>query len=706
LPNEPPAASASARARAEGRGASTSRLRAARWALCASVGLLAGIAPAAARGDEQRDKIEISAIDIESLLDLSVEAVTRRTERASEAPAAVFVLTADDLRRQGFRTLEEVLGSAPGLFSYQGSIPQVGVRGMGILGDLTTRFLILVDGHPLNNQVVYLGRGFPIPLGAIHRVEVIKGPVGSVYGPSAFLGVVNLVTAGGAPGGEVWGGGEGAQGAVRAGELSATGRFTGRGVEGLVSFDASSSRGRDFTYPELAALGDAAAPGGKLAGMDFGDSESGYARVRWRQLTGSASCGHSYGGLTAPPVVDHRNALENLTCFAELTWSAVVTDRLTLTPRVAFDALQQSAGRLGADPPAGLGLLRSEGHDRWITVELRADWRPLRRLRLDGGATGQLHDDSQHSYADAVPSFDITLNRDFTTLNSWLLAAVEPVAGLTLHGGLTFFTHSLFGKQVTPKVAAVWQPTADDTVKAIWSTGFRPPTVVEALFADGVFYLANPDLKPEKVASAELVYERRLGGIASASASLFRNEYRDLIRRVTVPAPDLNRPPDPANPRDFRQQAVNNTGSLSLWGGELALTLRWREWLQAYGGVSLQRVDEPARPNFPRLTANLALSSRALWRPLLLSVRGAGISPRAKDPATLAPGQRTEVPEQISLGALAALDVPGVSGLQVEVSVVNALDTRSAGPAPADLAPVTELPAAPRTVRADLRWRF
>jgi outer membrane receptor protein involved in Fe transport len=671
-------------------------------ALCAALALLAAFAPTAARSDDARgEKIEIGAVDIESLLDLSVEAATRRTERASEAPAAVFVLTSADMRRHGFRTLEEVLGSVPGLFTYAGATPQVGVRGMGVLGDLTTRLLILIDGHPLNNQYVDLGRGLPIPLAAIHRVEVIKGPVGSVYGPSAFFGVVNLVTVGAAPGGEAWAGVEAAQGSLSAGELSVTRRGAAGEADGLVSVDAHSSRGRAFTYPELAALGPEAPRGGTLARMDFGDSESGYARVRWRQLGARAACGHSYGGLTAPQAVDGRNALENLTCFAELTWDGVVADDLTITPRLAFDAVEQRAGRL---EPAQGRLLQSKGHDRWVTGELRADWRALRRLRLDAGATAQIHDDSQHSFADSS-SFDITLNEDFITLSAWLLAEVRPWATLTLHGGVTFFSHSIFGDELTPKVAAVWQPTPEDTVKAVWSRGFRPPTVVEALFADGLFYLANPGLRPEKTSSAELLYERRLGGVATASASLFWNEYLDLIRRVTVPAPDLGRPPDPTDARDFRQVAVN-AGGLSLVGGELAITLRWRDWLQAYGGVSVQRIDEPARPNFPGVTANLAISTRAPWRPLLLSVRAAGAAGRAKDASTLAPGQRSAVPAAVSLAALAALDVPGASGLRVEISVINALGGRNASPGPADVAPVSELPEAPRTLRADLRWRF
>jgi iron complex outermembrane receptor protein len=676
-----------------------------RRGLCATLVLLAWLGPIAVQGTEDRGgKVEIGSVDIESLLDLSVEAVTRRSERASEAPAAVFVLTADDLRRHGFRSLDEVLGSVPGFFSYPGNgSPQVGVRGMGILGDTTTRLLVLVDGHPLGNASgVNLGRGFPVPLGAIQRVEVIRGPVGSVYGPSAFFGVVNLVTSGAAPGGEVWAGGEAAQGALRAGEVSATWQGAGGSVEGLVSVDAYSARGGDWTFPELAAV---APPRGELAGMDFGDAVNGYVRARWREVGAAAACGHSFNGLPATPLVDRRNALEGLTCFAELSWKGAVSDELTLESRASYDGVELRVGRLTPEPPAGIGLFQDKGHDRWIAGELRADWRPFPLVRLDAGATAQLHWLFQHSFAEAVPALSVTLHEEYGALNTWLLGELKLGAGVTLHGGLTFFAHSLFGDRLTPKAAAVWQPTPEDTVKAIWSMGFRPPTFVEAMFTDGIAFLANPDLEPETVSSSELVYEHRFGGIASASASVFWNQYRDLVRYETVPDPGLGRPPDPSNPADFRQIA-QNAGTLRLLGGEVAVTLRWGDWLQAYGGVSVQRVDEAARPNSPWVTANLALSTRALWRPLLLSLRGAGTAARAKDLGALLPGQRTDVPAAVSLDALAALDVAAVRGLQVELSLVNALDGRNASPAAAISAPVSEMPQAARTLRADVRWRF
>jgi hypothetical protein len=64
------------------------------------------------------------------------------------------------------------------------------------------------------------------------------------------------------------------------------------------------------------------------------------------------------------------------------------------------------------------------------------------------------------------------------------------------------------------------------------------------------------------------------------------------------------------------------------------------------------------------------------------------------------------VPASLWLAAEAALDVPGVSGLQVEVAVLNLLDARNPAPAASDLAPVSELPDAARTLRFDVRYRF
>lgn len=669
------------------------------WA--AAVALLVLAAPAGAPAAAADDRVDMTSVDIESLLDLSVQAPTRRVERASEAPATVFVVTAEDIRRHGFRTLAEVLSSVPGLYSYPSHFREIGVRGMGLSSDFTTRVLVLVDGHPLTTSVgTDVARGVPVPLEAVQRVEVIKGPAGAVYGPSALFGVVNLVTTRGAPGGTVRAGAEGGQGEVRGGEAAAAWRGRVGPVEAVVAADAYGTKGFDHFFPE--AAGTPGAADGVARGMDRGRAAAGYARVSAGGLAATASCGEARTGLAGALPSQWRNALETTTCFADVGWQARPTPDLLVGLRVAADDFEASAGRVLPEPPRGAGYFVDEGWDRWGTAELRADWRPARWLRADAGSTLRAHDVQHESRSSAVPSLDASVRRRFTEWNAWGSAEVKVGRDLTLHGGVNAYRHSIFGSQLTPRAAVVWQPSRDDTAKAIWSNGFRPPTFVEAIFTDRLVYLANPDLRPEKVTSGELAYEHRLGGFASAAASLFWNRYTDLIVHETVPAPGLTGPP--ASAADFRQVAVNEAGHLDVVGGELALTLRRGDAFQAYGGVSVQRPRDRGRPDFPAVIANLAASSRWPWRPLLLAARAAALGPRS---AQASVGEAAGgVPAAWTLSLLGALEVPGARGLQVEAAVLNVLDAASASPAPATAAPIRRFPDAPRTFRADLRWSF
>jgi len=674
-----------------------------RWPTLFLGGLLALAPPGTATRAQQEERVDVSTIDIESLLDLSVQAVTRRVERASAAPATVVVLTADDLRSQGFRTLAEALGSVPGLFTFAGVFPQVGVRGMGVLGDFTTRLLVLVDGHPLANSVgTDLGRGLPVPLSALQRIEVIKGPAGSVYGPTALFGVVNLVTTGRARGiqGEV--ALEQAQGSLRSGEADLTWRGGSGAGEWVASASYFSTRGLDFAYPEVDGLPGYPA-GGKVPRSDFGDAGNAYLRGRWRGLSASAGCGHTYFGLPATFPTDPRTAFEALDCFAEAGWQGAVAEQLTLMSRLSFDDFQGRAGRVLPEPPLSVGLFQDKGFDRWGSAELRADWRPLGALRVDLGATVRYHAVRHDAFSASVASLAARAETRFTEVNAWGSAELRLAPALALHGGVTVSHHSLFGGQVMPKLAAVWQPTPDDTAKAIWSMGFRPPTYVEGNFTDNFAFQKNPDLRPEQVSSAEVAYEHRLAGAASLGLSLFWNRYRDLIQYQTVPAPGLGGPPDPAQRSDWRQMPVNDGSILHVRGAEAYLALRWGRWLQGQGGLSLQHASG-RRVSFPGLTANLALSSRAAWERLLLSLRATGMSARAKAPEAVAPGRRTAGPAARSLSALAALDL--AAGLTLELSAHNLLDAANPSPATASSFPVEELPASPRTLRAALRGSF
>src|SRR5882724_131344 len=126
-----------------------------------------------------------------------VEAASKYKQKITEAPSSVTILTSEEVKRYGHRTLADVLQSVPGLYiTYDRNYSFLGVRGFN-LGDNNNRVLLLVDGHRLNNSLsdsAYLGTEFILDVDLIDRVEIIRGPGSSLYGNNAFFGVINVIT--------------------------------------------------------------------------------------------------------------------------------------------------------------------------------------------------------------------------------------------------------------------------------------------------------------------------------------------------------------------------------------------------------------------------------------------------------------------------------------------------------------------------------
>ncbi len=684
-------------------------------AACALLGAALLLAPPA-RAQVSGAPPDLSEVPLEALLDLDVEAVALQEEQAATAAASVVVVTGQELRDQGHRTLQEALRGVPGLFTYRDDLfPSVGVRGLGLPGDYTTRLLVLLDGHPLDNSVgigeSYLGRDLPVPLAAVDRIEVIKGPVGSVYGPTAFLGVVNVVTRHRADGGEARLGGEAAQGRPRGGDAVAWHGATAGPLHLLVAAEAAGSRGVDWTFPELVGAADRPAPpGGRVAGADRSAAGSGYLRLDWQGLSLAGACASDDRGLPSAPYSAILGAtgtrVSTRTCFVDAAGTWAVGSGVSLFARAAYDDFDYRDRFAYDPPPDSYGTYKDLGTDRWATAEGRATWRPSPGVLLVGGATAQRHATRQRAWSVDDPGVGSgRIDKDFSIVGAYLLAEVEPSARLRLHGGLTFTDHSIFGHRFSPKLAAVWSPTAGDAVKAILSTGLRAPTMSEANFEDGTDYLANPALRPERVRSAELAWEHRLGGGAALTAALFASRYDDLIQFVTVPAPGLPGPPDPAVPSDWRAQGLN-VAHLSTWGGELSGVVRRGRRLTLTAGLSAQGTDWSPRANFPALTGAATVAARPWWDRLQLLGRVAFQSARDKDPSTVLPGTRPRLPAAAVVDLGANLDLPGPGRLSLQALLLNALSAAAPSPAVGDFAPVTEFPQPPRTLRLVLRGQW
>lgn len=151
--------------------------------------LMAGVAPAQAQNDPQ--VAELPAV---------VVTATGYEQDVKDAPASISVITREELERQPYRELTDALAEVPGvsISTGEGNTRDISIRGMG-----PQYTLILVDGKRMSTRESRTSAGtvnnisetgmLP-PLEAIERIEVIRGPMSSLYGSDALGGVVNIIT--------------------------------------------------------------------------------------------------------------------------------------------------------------------------------------------------------------------------------------------------------------------------------------------------------------------------------------------------------------------------------------------------------------------------------------------------------------------------------------------------------------------------------
>jgi iron complex outermembrane receptor protein len=138
----------------------------------------------------------LAELSLEELGNIDITSVSKRPERLSKAPAAVYVITQEDIRRSGTTTLPEVLRLAPNLQVNQvdSSLYALGARGL-TTGNVNN-LLVLIDGRtvysPLHSGVFWDAQD--TLLADIDRIEVISGPGGTLWGSNAVNGVINILT--------------------------------------------------------------------------------------------------------------------------------------------------------------------------------------------------------------------------------------------------------------------------------------------------------------------------------------------------------------------------------------------------------------------------------------------------------------------------------------------------------------------------------
>jgi outer membrane receptor for ferrienterochelin and colicins len=168
--------------------------------LCIAAVLLAVGTLCFAEPGEANAPQDLFSMPIEYLAEQSyiVYGASKYEQKTSEAPAFVTIITADEIRKYGYKTLADALESVPEFFiTYDRNYHYIGVNGFRRPGDYDSRILILINGHRVNENVydsTSTGTTFPVDVDLIEKVEVIRGPGSSLYGSNALLAVVNVIT--------------------------------------------------------------------------------------------------------------------------------------------------------------------------------------------------------------------------------------------------------------------------------------------------------------------------------------------------------------------------------------------------------------------------------------------------------------------------------------------------------------------------------
>jgi iron complex outermembrane receptor protein len=162
--------------------------------------LLVGLAsaPAWAEGQDSRPSQpkELLRLGLEQLMDLEVTSVSKKEQRLSQVAAAVYVITREDIRRSGATSIPEALRMAPGVqvSRIDANKWAVGVRGFN--GRWSNKLLVLMDGRSVYSPM-FSGVYWDVQdtfLEDVERIEVIRGPGGTMWGANAVNGVINVIT--------------------------------------------------------------------------------------------------------------------------------------------------------------------------------------------------------------------------------------------------------------------------------------------------------------------------------------------------------------------------------------------------------------------------------------------------------------------------------------------------------------------------------
>jgi outer membrane receptor for ferrienterochelin and colicins len=553
----------------------------------------------------------------------------------------------------------------------------VGVRGLQIPGDFNTRILVLVDGASINEAWgAFAGLGFDAIVGIdeVARIEVIRGPVSSVYGTNAFFGIINIVTLGASETARAWG---------RTGYNSINGVVSGAGfavggidrqIRGSVSF--MNRFGEDtVTLPD----------GGDT---NFkGDGSQSYSVG----LVGTY--GGTFGQIRAskfsrespfaPYDVFPGDKAYNQTdrhLLVEGGHTRVLSKRLVIAARGYTNLYKFNDNSPPNDPTIGFPL-ETTGTAQTIGGEVRGRYELVLPERLGITLGSEVSNNHTRSTAFETQAPDVLIAdtpKKFNLAGIYSELDGQPLPWLGFVGGVRGDIHSKLQNKISPRAALFISKPESYGLKLLYAQGFRNPSAFEAFFQDGAAFIADPkNLKAEVIKSYELVGWAKPKPGLSTRLSAFYWDASNIIEASAAPS-------DPT-----KQQFQNVTRYVSR-GLEAEGSYRNSRGWYLFGGAALSQVGtEDAMgelvfgsvTNAPVITGGVGASTPKLFGRTHISLEGILLGTRPTRPdADGNPSPKS--PTWVGLNLTTY--TPRVHGFDITAGVRNLIGTRDQMPAPPD----------------------
>lgn len=484
---------------------------------------------------------DLGEASLEELANITVYTASRHTQKVTEAPSSVTVITRDEIQKYGYRTLADILRSVRGFYvTSDRDYSWVGVRGFGRLGDYNIRILVLVDGHRINDNTfgeAYLGSEFLVDVDLIERVEIIRGPSSSLYGADAFFAVINVITRKPPQ----------LKGLELSFEPASFGTYKGRvsyggqykGIDMLLSGSFYDSQGQPLFFPQFDSP---ATNNGITRNTDYENSQHILATISFRGFTLQGLFSRRDRGVPTAyfgaVFNDPRTQNFDYHQYFDLRYQHSIGEKWELDARTSYDQV-----RLQAPVPYFTGL--PDGSTTVDTYSFRGNWWDsevkLSRTLLQKHTVTlgtEITDNPRQDQGNYTPIGNVFI-LDHATSVIWAVYGQDEFTitpKLTLSAGLRYDHYSNFGRTANPRLGLIYHLFQPTTLKLLYGTAFRAPEPFEIKDDLGSFYLENLKLRPEKIRSVEGVVEQQLGQHFKLSSSVFRNWISDLISLETLPS--------------------------------------------------------------------------------------------------------------------------------------------------------------------------